>query len=89
MRQREGQSCARVPNNPQASPAPALTFPGATGWTVERADYDAHGMGTTASEVLSAQVTLKYQKGMAPSVVITSYPVPPEAPGTLMEMVAS
>ncbi|WTI74832.1 hypothetical protein OG242_12645 [Streptomyces sp. NBC_00727] len=49
-----------------------------TGRTVERADYDAHGMGATATEVHSAQVALKYRKGMDPPfVVITSYPVSP------------
>ncbi|MFI7893048.1 RNase A-like domain-containing protein [Streptomyces sp. CACIS-1.16CA] len=78
VQQRERNNPAWDPNNSKISPPLTLTFPDATGRTVERADYDAHGMGATASEVRSAQVALKYQKGMDPPfVVITSYPVSP------------
>ncbi|MFH9471182.1 RNase A-like domain-containing protein [Streptomyces clavifer] len=78
VQQRERNNPAWDPNNSKISPPLTLTFPDATGRTVERADYDAHGMGATASEVHSAQVALKYRKGMDPPfVVITSYPVSP------------
>ncbi|MFE4369208.1 hypothetical protein ACFRMN_13430 [Streptomyces sp. NPDC056835] len=66
VQQRERNNPGWDPNNSKISPPLTLTFPDVTGRTVERADYDAHGMRATASEVHSAQVALKYRKGMAP-----------------------
>ncbi|WP_330239211.1 RNase A-like domain-containing protein [Streptomyces sp. NBC_00525] len=78
VEQKEKNNPGWDPNNSKISPPLTLTFPDVTGRTVERADYDAHGMGATATEVHSAQVALKYRKGMDPPfVVITSYPVSP------------
>ncbi len=66
------------PNNSKISPALTLTTSEVSGRTVERADYDAHGLRATASEVHSTQVALQYRKGLVPPfVVITSYPVSP------------
>ncbi|WP_235968024.1 RNase A-like domain-containing protein [Streptomyces mesophilus] len=78
VEQRERNNPNFDPNSSKISPPLTLTHGDVTGRTVERADYDAHGMGATASDVRSTQVALQYRKGLDPPfVVITSYPVSP------------
>ncbi|MBD0745551.1 hypothetical protein BG418_28345 [Streptomyces sp. CBMA152] len=65
------------PNNSSIQPQIKFTFNEDTGSTITRADYDAHGMGATATKTRSVQVALKYKEGMDPPfVVVTSMPIP-------------
>ncbi|MFE4249074.1 RNase A-like domain-containing protein [Streptomyces sp. NPDC056910] len=68
----------RNPDNSKIDPPLTLTFNEATGKSVTRADYDAHGLNATAGDVKSVEVALKYKSGIDPPfVVITSYPAAP------------
>ncbi|RSS35783.1 hypothetical protein EF906_26660 [Streptomyces sp. WAC08241] len=66
------------PDNSRIDPAVTLTFDEVTGSTVDRSEYAARGRNSTAADVHSVQVALRYKKGIDPPfVVVTTYPVSP------------